>query len=385
MFRQSDFYDQKNAAIFKAMMKLAKERAPIDLLTVRQTLHDSGELESSGGNAHIISLTNGIFTSSHAEKYAKIIKEKAMHRAIIQAGNDICLSGFDESTDVDVLLRRASDSISRVPTGLSDTSVTMDKFYDEYVERLAKLQRGERLGYRTGMKILDGNCDGLQPGTVTRLVAYSNTGKTRLAISLMCKLLQQGIRCAFFSTEVVSAQFFPILASSYFEKNFSDIKFGRVDIDWDVMNLLPLHFYQDKRTVSEIIACARFHQAQVVFIDYVQNIKAVENGTKMEHLDEYAQRIQQFAIDHNVAVFDLSQMNNEGAKMEGKGVLIPTKGSGDLVQTADVAIVLTRKVFDKKRTLLEFDIRKNKYGPLVSCELAVDFSNSQFVETPSLS
>lgn len=66
-------------------------------------------------------------------------------------------------------------------------------------------------------------------------------------------------------------------------------------------------------------------------------------------------------------------------------MIISAKGSGDLVQTADVAIEMTRKVFDTNNTLLEFNVKKNKYGPLVSCELAADFSRSQFAETPCIS
>lgn len=185
---------------------------------------DSGNLENVGGNQYLISLTNDLFSSDVIHS-AKIIRRKAMNRSLIQIGNEITVSGYDEESDINSLVTMAEEKISKVPTGRSDTVVTMDKFYEEYQERMEHIKNGNRLGYTTGVKLLDTHCEGLQPGTVTRLVAYTNTGKTRVAIWILCNLLRQGIRCSFFSTEVVSAQFFPILASSYLGENFRDIKY----------------------------------------------------------------------------------------------------------------------------------------------------------------
>jgi len=79
----------------------------------------------------------------------------------------------------------------------------------------------------------------------------------------------------------------------------------------DLISKLPVSFYQDKRNLDDIIAMAKKHKFQVVFIDFAQNIDAGYRNDIYVNMTEYAIRIQQFAIENNVAVFDLSQINVE--------------------------------------------------------------------------
>jgi hypothetical protein len=100
-------------------------------------------------------------------------------------------------------------------------------------------------------------------------------------------------------------------------------------------------------------------------------------------MTEYAMVIQHFAIQNNVAVFDLSQISAEWAKSSSKDT-IPSKGSGSLAESADVSIVMERMKFDSNATMIDFDIRKNKYGQLAGCEFTVDYNHSRYVESPKL-
>ena len=213
-----------------------------------------------------------------------------------------------------------------------------------------------------------------------RLNAYSNIGKTRMAIFVLANLLKQGISCVFYSTEVTAAHFFPIYASTVLGLSFKDVKEGKVDIDWDYLNSLPFTFYQDKYSLNEIIFSAKKHKPQVVMIDFCQNIDAGHMSDEYKNMSLYAREIQKFAITNNIAVFDLSQVSNEGAKVGSSSNVIASKGSGALVASADVGLLLTRESFTPEATILKLDIKKNKYGPLASTELCVDYRNSNYQE-----
>lgn len=64
------------------------------------------------------------------------------------------------------MLSKAVDDIYALGAeglGSDETVVTMDGFYDGYQAHLEQLASGSPLGYQTGIRVIDENCDGLQP------------------------------------------------------------------------------------------------------------------------------------------------------------------------------------------------------------------------------
>lgn len=378
-----DFYIPCNIIIFSILKDMINNWEKVDLLTVRQKLEDLWKLEDVWGSKWIIEYTNTIFTSENIESYAKIVKEKSIRRKAISAWNNIMLLAYDDTKDVNDMIFTWENLIKNLPTISQDTAVTMTEFFENYHERLEIIQKWWSFWYKSWIKVLDANADWIQPWTVTRLNAYTNHGKTRLAIWIMCNLLKQWVSCGFFSTEVTKEHFFPIIVWTIQKVNDRDIKYWNVAVEWDIISKLPLKFYQDKRKLDEIITLSKKNKFQVVFIDFCQNIDAGFRWDIFTNMSEYASRIQQFAIENNVAIFDLSQINVEWAKVTSSRV-IPSKWSGALAESADVSIVIERKEFDSKTTVLDFYIRKNKYWPIASCELNIDYNQSQYVEITKL-
>ena len=203
------------------------------------------------------------------------------------------------------------------------------ELYDElceYVETNKSKKPGEPLGYRTGIGIIDKNCEGLQPGTVTRLNAYSNVGKTRLAISMVANLLRNNVSVCFFSTEVVKKYFVSMLVSAYTGARYDDVRSGNYP-SLDEISKKSMKFYDDKFVLSEILYLSKKHKPQVVVIDFAQNIDAGHQGDEYKNMSAYAREIQKFAIQNNIAVLDLSQVSNDGAKDGRSSNVIASKGS----------------------------------------------------------
>lgn len=55
-----DFYLQGHREIFRAMLALAAEETPIDLITLREELLRCSKEEAAGGAAYIAALTDGL-------------------------------------------------------------------------------------------------------------------------------------------------------------------------------------------------------------------------------------------------------------------------------------------------------------------------------------
>lgn len=94
-------------------------------------------------------------------------------------------------------------------------------------------------------------------------------------------------------------------------------------------------------------------------------------------MNDIARRIRKLTSDCNVAVFDLSQVSNEGKSYQA-GSVIPTKGSGELVSAANIVLVMAEA---KMPGRLNLHIAKNRHGKKGKCvELKPNFEISHFEE-----
>ena len=78
----------------------------------------------------------------------------------------------------------------------------------------------------------------------------------------------------------------------------------------------------------------------MVVIDYLQLIPFSGNKSKAEGIADISHRIKQMAIDLNIAVVLLAQINREGAKRDGALSIYDLKDSGDIENDADVVLMM---------------------------------------------
>ena len=92
-----DFYRNTHGLIFSAMISLADSGEPIDQITLTDRIKGRAQLEAVGGATAIAALVDSVPTSANVENYARIIREKAIQRRLIEAGHDIVEAGFRSS------------------------------------------------------------------------------------------------------------------------------------------------------------------------------------------------------------------------------------------------------------------------------------------------
>jgi len=105
-----DFYDPTYRLVFLAIHELYQGHQPIDIVTVSNKLSDSKKLQEVGGSAFLAELASKVPTSAHVYKYGQIVKTKAIHRRIIQAGERIKGFGYEVDRDVPELPSAVSPS-----------------------------------------------------------------------------------------------------------------------------------------------------------------------------------------------------------------------------------------------------------------------------------
>jgi replicative DNA helicase len=90
-------------------------------------------------------------------------------------------------------------------------------------------------------------------------------------------------------------------------------------------------------------------------VDYVQLIKSsARSFSRREELADICQEIQIFAKDTGVTMFILAQLNRDIKNGDGKPALIHFKDTGQIEQSADIAILLSKINDDPRRMLADF-------------------------------
>jgi len=96
-----DFYRDNHRKLYSAMIELFEKNEPIDIVTLTDHLRKNGLLDSIGGISYLSSLANAVPTSANIRHHAKIVREKAILRSLIQVSTQIASKVYEDSTDVD--------------------------------------------------------------------------------------------------------------------------------------------------------------------------------------------------------------------------------------------------------------------------------------------
>ena len=115
-----DFFRDAHRRIFEKMVALTDRSDPVDLVTLKDELVRSGELDEVGGPAYISALTDGVPRSANVEHYARIVKEKSTLRRLIQSATDVLSRAYDAEEDADTLLDESSAPEPLPPIRLVD-------------------------------------------------------------------------------------------------------------------------------------------------------------------------------------------------------------------------------------------------------------------------
>lgn len=84
-----DFYDTRHPPIWIAIKGLIEGQKAVDLLTVKDELVRLHFIEKAGGVSYLSSLVDGIPDIANIERYAGIVREKALLRRALVSGNSV--------------------------------------------------------------------------------------------------------------------------------------------------------------------------------------------------------------------------------------------------------------------------------------------------------
>ncbi|MFQ5670206.1 MAG: replicative DNA helicase [Acidobacteriota bacterium] len=391
--RPADFYWDAHRRIYNAMMRLAEGRRAIDLVTIKEELIKSGDLDSTGGPAALAALTDGVPRSAHIDHYVAIVKDKSLLRRMIDASNRViedCMAAEEDSARI---LDTAEKSIfSLAEEQYRGGFATMKDIAHEAVTHLQNLQGlHEVTGLSTGFQKIDFLTSGLQPSDLILVAARPSMGKTAFCLNVaQHAVVSGGKSVGLFSLEMSQEQLYFRLLASQARVDSHKLRTGRLNKrEWeDILQAVDLlndaRLYIDDTagiTALEMRAKARRlaaeHDLDLIIVDYLQLMRGrgrYENRNL--EISDISRSLKELAKELKVPVVALSQLSRapEQRGRDRRPQLADLRESGALEQDADLVLFLYRpEVYDPDNKDLEGQaeamIGKQRNGPIGSVKL----------------
>jgi replicative DNA helicase len=179
--RGADFYRPAHEAIYDAILDLYGRGEPADAITIVAELAKRGELQRIGGAPYVHDLISRVPTAANAGYYARIVRERAVLRRLVQAGTRIVQLGYaTDGGDVDDIVNNAQAEVYAVTERrASEDYMPLADIIGPTVDEIeAAGHRGEgMIGVPTGFADLDRLTNGLHPGQMIVLAARPAIGK----------------------------------------------------------------------------------------------------------------------------------------------------------------------------------------------------------------
>src|SRR5438552_12878220 len=107
----SDFYRESHAKIYRAALALYAKGEPVDAITLVDELEERGDLDDVGGRVRIHELAALVPASANAGHYARIVREMATLRGLINAGSEISRLGWERPAEAGDLVDKAAQVV----------------------------------------------------------------------------------------------------------------------------------------------------------------------------------------------------------------------------------------------------------------------------------
>lgn len=394
---ENDFYRPDHRLIFSAIRTLSERNEPCDAVTLSEYLDGRDELGKAGGLGYLGSLVKDTPSAANVADYARIIHERGLLRALIEAGNEIAANAYHtEGRKISELVDEAERKVFEIAEkGQRRGSgfVQLRQVLGDTIDQIDKRYQNQEAvtGLATGFSEFDEYTAGLQKGDLIIVAGRPSMGKTTFALNIAenAALNQsQQLPAAVFSMEMSTEQLALRLISSLGRVNQANLRNGRLhDEDWpringaiQLMQDAPM-FIDDTPalTPTEIRARARRlkrqHGLSLIVVDYLQLMQvggSTEN--RATEISEISRSLKALARELEVPIIALSQLNRSvEQRTEKKPIMSDLRESGAIEQDADLIVFIYREeVYDKdtmRKGIADINIAKQRNGPIGEFQL----------------
>ena len=413
MLTAEDFYDVSNRMSYEICVSLYKSDRVVDLVTFESEAKKRGMYDRIGGQPYLAEVMKDTVAVAHAVYYAEIVKDVALHRRVIEAGNKISwlgnkaeLGGCELMEEVErIMLEASAEKEKSGPISVETARLSV-------YAKIEELKSGKRknAGFMTRFTDLDKILGGFKPGTLNIIAARPSMGKTALALNIAQFGGDEGENkpVLFFSLEMSGEQLMHRMFSSQtlesgkgvgvsaiatgllseyesyvLSKAVDELETSRIYI-YDTSALSAMDF----RTKSRLFKM-RNPDLSLIVVDYLQLMSSGSrrNENRQYEVAEISRVLKSVAVELNCPIIALSQLSRETERRtDRKPQLSDLRDSGAIEQDADTVIMLFREDYygetennDALDSRADIRVAKNRNGETGMCHLTFRRNYTRFV------
>lgn len=383
--KPEDFFLEQNREIFEAIYTMFNYSQTIDPITVLDKLKELGTYHDNSKD-YIMQLLEITPTAANAGRYANIVREKAMLRALGQASSDISEMVYNQMGTPSEILESAEKKIYALRNGehgdsLEHIGTTLHKVFD----RLNELSQSDSAipGLSTGLRDLDTRINGLNKSDLLLIAARPAMGKSAFSLNLALNVAKKYNKTvAIFNLEMSREQLAMRLlaAESYVDSkkmatgHLTDEEWTKICMGSSALSQTDIRIDDNPSiTVAEMNAkCRRLDNLGLVVIDYLQLMQGSgygkgNDGNRVAIVGEISRSLKIMAKELNVPVICLSQLSRAvESRTDKRPIMSDLRESGAIEQDADAILFLYRDEYYNPNTedqgVAECIVSKNRHG-----------------------
>ncbi len=360
------FYAKKHQLVYEAILLLASNETPHDILSVSDQLNKMGVLEEVGGEAFLGALTATVFSTSSLLHHAQVLVDKYTSRKLISLSSEIITNAYDESIDVKEQVEAAGAKLFEISqqdkeSDFEPLPLVISTAISEI--KHAANQKDGLSGITSGFEDIDNMTAGWQKSDLVIIAARPAMGKTAFVLSMAKNIaVDNNIPVAVFNLEMSSVQLGKRLIANVCEISNDLIKSGKLDKeDWSrlsesikVLDDAPLYINDTPSlSVFQLRSQARWlvkeKGVKMIIIDYLQlmNASGMGFGNREQEVSIISRSLKTLAKELRIPIIALSQLNRgvenrQGDKNSKRPQLSDLRESGAIEQDADMVCFIHR-------------------------------------------
>lgn len=381
--RESDFYDPRHQAIFRAATALSGAGVTIDALVVSEALKAAQTAENL--DSVLLDIGAEVVSASQVGEHIKKVKDLAMRREAIAAAGRMLDAAWDGAKPVSEVIEGIQSQAMTLGDAAADESglKPMREVLTSAWKEWHAAASGKIVGVKTGISDLDSILGAFRPGTLNVIAARPGFGKSMLALQIAQTC---GLPAALYTLEMTAEEQVERMMSTEVEgltaeglRSDAVLKAKSHQITEAVKKIAqsPIQMNDVTSTSLNQISsqCRRMkrkHGLGLIIVDYLQLVLVEGRGdSRVKEVGQISKGLKRIANDLRVPVIAIASLSRECEKRDDKRpILADLRESGEIESDAHAVIFLYRhseyvQSFaedERLRNVTEIIVKKNRGG-----------------------
>lgn len=369
--------------VWDTINDMANKGATIDLITISARVDRETHME-------LLKRTPGLFTDTMA--HCRALLEMSTRRLVFSRCYEMMSRAGNPGTDYSELLSMPGNLVAELAGKVRPGTTTqpIGDVLNEWANDLQDRATGKLTRIPTGFQRLDGIVfGGWTPGNLIVMSARPSVGKSAIMLQMAIEAGRACFPSTVYSLEMPNTELGQRLGCSTGEIKQGDIASDETvkHLDWGKVERAIAHFdgipvYLNTRLramddiCNDIMLQHQRGRCAIAFIDHLHIISGGNNRlTTYQQVKERTGRLKQLAMECNIPVVLLCQLNRLSENENRPPNLRDLRDSGSIEEDADIVLMLARHTNARSDPDIDMWVRKNRQGRADVCvELTGDFS-----------